>query len=67
MLHAQEGREMHVGLWWVKVKERDKLQEPGAYGRMILKWLLKKYDGGALIEIKAADFCKNTNEHSVTT
>ena len=51
MLLAQERREIHVGLWWGKQKERDKLQEPGADNRMILKWFLKKQDGGAVTEI----------------
>jgi hypothetical protein len=29
------------------VRERDLFEDPGVYGRIILKWIFRKWDGGA--------------------
>jgi hypothetical protein len=39
-------REMHTGFWWGDLREGDNLGDPGVYGRVILKWIFKKWDGG---------------------
>jgi hypothetical protein len=31
--------------WWVSLKKRDYLEELAVDGRVILKWILTKYDG----------------------
>ena len=37
---------MHAGFWWGNVRKRDHLEDPGLDGRIILKWNLRKLDGG---------------------
>jgi hypothetical protein len=39
-------REMHTGFWWGDLREGDHLADPGVDGRIILKWIFKKWDGG---------------------
>jgi len=34
------------GCWWGNVREIDHLEEPGVDGRIILRWIFGKYDGG---------------------
>ena len=36
--------EMHTGFWWGDLRERDHLEEIGLDGRIILKWIFKKWD-----------------------
>ena len=38
---------MHTGFWWVDLIEIDQLECLGVSGRIILKWVFKKYDGEA--------------------
>jgi hypothetical protein len=40
-------REVHTGFWWGNLRERGHLVDPGVDGRIILKWILKKWNGEA--------------------
>jgi hypothetical protein len=35
---------VYIGLWWGNLRERDHLEDPGVDGRVILRWLFRKWD-----------------------
>jgi len=35
-----------TGFWWGNLRERDYLEDPDVDGRLILKGVFKKWDGG---------------------
>jgi hypothetical protein len=35
---------VHTGFWWGDLRESDHFGDPGADGRIILKWIFKKWD-----------------------
>ena len=37
---------MYTG-WWGNLRERDNLEDPDIDGRIILRWILRKWDVGA--------------------
>jgi hypothetical protein len=39
-------REMYTEFWWGNLRERDHLEEPNVDGRIILRWIFRKWDGG---------------------
>jgi hypothetical protein len=41
-----EKREVYTGFWWGDLREGDHLGDPGVGGRIILRWIFKKWDGG---------------------
>ena len=43
-----ERGEMYTGFWWGNVRERDQLGDPGVDGRIILIWIFRKWDVGAM-------------------
>jgi hypothetical protein len=39
-------REVHTGFWWGDLRQGDHLGDPGVDGRIILKLIFKKSNGG---------------------
>jgi hypothetical protein len=44
-------REVRTGFWWGDMREGDDLGDPGLGGRIILKWIFKKWVGMDWIEL----------------
>jgi hypothetical protein len=40
--------EAYTGFWWGNLRVRDHLGDPGLDGRIILRWIFRKRDMGAL-------------------
>jgi hypothetical protein len=38
--------EAYTGLWWGNLREREHLGDPGIDGRIILRWIFRKWDVG---------------------
>jgi len=38
---------VYKGYWCGKLRERDHLEEPGLEGKIILRWIFRKWDVGA--------------------
>jgi hypothetical protein len=45
MWHVWEIGKVHIGFWWGEMRERDHLEDLSVSGRIILKWIFKKWDG----------------------
>ena len=59
--HYGGARDVHAGLWWGDLRERDHLEGLGLGGRIILKWIFKKWNGEAwtgLICFKKGTGCR---------
>jgi hypothetical protein len=37
---------VHTGFLWGKLRKRDHLGDPVVDGRIILRWIFRKWDGG---------------------
>jgi hypothetical protein len=37
---------VHTEFWWENLSERDQVKEPGVDGRIILRWVYRKWIGG---------------------
>jgi hypothetical protein len=40
------GEEAYAVFWWGNLRERYHLEDPGLDGRIILKWVFRKWDEG---------------------
>ena len=49
MCHVLQTVEVHTEFWWVGVRERNHLEDSGIHGRIGLKWIVRKWDGGGMI------------------
>jgi hypothetical protein len=43
-------REVYTVFWWGNMRESDQLEDPGIDGRMILRWIFRKWDGGHVLD-----------------
>jgi hypothetical protein len=37
--------EVYTGFWWGNLRERDHFEDLGVDGRIILRWIFRKWDG----------------------
>ena len=44
----------YTGFWWGNLRERDHLEDPDVDGRIILRWIFRKWDGGGMDWIELA-------------
>jgi len=42
--HGGGEGEVHTGFWWDNLQDRDHFEDQGVEGRVILKWIFKKWD-----------------------
>jgi hypothetical protein len=38
--------EVYTGFWWGNLRERDHLGDPGVDGRIMLRWIFRKWNVG---------------------
>jgi hypothetical protein len=38
--------ELYTGFWWGNLRERNHLEDPGVYRKVILRWIFEKWDVG---------------------
>jgi hypothetical protein len=41
-------KEVHAGFWWGSLRKRDHLGDRGVDGRIILRWIFRKWDVGGM-------------------
>ena len=46
---------MYTGFWWGNLRESDHFEDPGIDGKIILRWMFRKWDMGVWTEIYLAD------------
>ena len=46
---------MHTGFWRGNLRERERLEDPGVDGRIILIWIFRKWDVGGVNWIELAE------------
>jgi len=44
--HVWKRGEVQTGFWWGNLRERDHLGDRGIDGRIILRWIFRKWDVG---------------------
>ena len=54
MQHVSGRRKVYTGFWWGTLRERDNLEDPGVDGRIILRWISRKWNVGAMDWIELA-------------
>jgi len=43
---ARMGRgDLCTGFWWVNLRHRDRLEDTNLYGRIILRWIFREWNG----------------------
>jgi len=48
MCHVWGRGEVCTGFWWGNLRERDYFEDPSIDGRIILRWIFRKWDVGIL-------------------
>jgi hypothetical protein len=46
MQHVLVRRDVYIGFWWENLRERVYLGDPGIDGRIILRWIYRKWHVG---------------------
>jgi len=65
-----ETGEVYTGLCWGDLRERDHLEDLGVDGRIIIRWIFRKWDMGHGLDRagsglgQVAGICECGNEHS---
>ena len=54
MWHVWWRGEAYTGFWWGNLRGRDHLEDPGVDGRIILRWIFRKWGCGDMDCIKLA-------------
>ena len=54
MWHVWGRGEASTGFWWGYLRDRDHWGDLGAYGKIILRWIFRKWDVGRMDWIELA-------------